>query len=55
MVEKNSIDLDDPLAIAGTRALDAPRDLVWKVWTNPESTTFPKWQHERVDRNLEVA
>jgi hypothetical protein len=31
MLEKNSIDLDDPLAIAGTRVLDAPRDLVWKV------------------------
>ncbi|MBX9826389.1 MAG: SRPBCC family protein [Xanthobacteraceae bacterium] len=32
----NVIDLDDPLAIAGVRILDAPRDLVWKVWTDPK-------------------
>ena len=30
------IGLDDPLAIAGVRVLDAPRDLVWKVWTDPK-------------------
>jgi uncharacterized protein YndB with AHSA1/START domain len=36
MSERNSIDLDDPLAIAGTRLLDAPRELVWKVWTDPK-------------------
>ncbi len=33
---RNSIELDDPLAIAGTRVLDAPRELVWKVWTDPK-------------------
>jgi uncharacterized protein YndB with AHSA1/START domain len=36
MLEGNSIELDDPLAIAGTRVLDAPRELVWKVWTDPK-------------------
>ena len=36
MLARNSIDLDDPLAIAGVRVLDAPRDLVWKVWTDPK-------------------
>jgi hypothetical protein len=51
MVEKNSIDLDDPLAIAGTRVLEAPRYLVWKVWT----PAFPKWQPERAIRIEEVA
>ena len=51
MVEKNSIDLDDPLAIAGTRVLEAPRDLVWTVWT----PAFPKWQPERTNRIEEVA
>jgi uncharacterized protein YndB with AHSA1/START domain len=30
------IDLDDPLTIAGVRVLDAPRDLVWRVWTDPK-------------------
>jgi uncharacterized protein YndB with AHSA1/START domain len=30
------IDLDHPLAIAGVRVLDAPRDLVWRVWTDPK-------------------
>ena len=33
---RNSIELDDPLAIAGNRLLDAPRELVWKVWTDPK-------------------
>ena len=36
MSERNRVDLDDPLAIAGTRVLDAPRELVWKVWTDPK-------------------
>jgi uncharacterized protein YndB with AHSA1/START domain len=36
MSERNNIDLDDPLAIAGTRLLDAPRELVWQVWTDPQ-------------------
>jgi uncharacterized protein YndB with AHSA1/START domain len=36
MLERNSVDLDDPLAIAATRMLDAPRELVWKVWTDPK-------------------
>jgi uncharacterized protein YndB with AHSA1/START domain len=32
----NSLDLDqDPRVIVGTRVLDAPRDLVWRVWTDP--------------------
>jgi uncharacterized protein YndB with AHSA1/START domain len=30
------IDLDDPRVIAGVRVLDAPRNLVWKVWTDPK-------------------
>lgn len=34
MVE-NSVILDDPLAIAGTRVLDAPRMLVWEAFTDP--------------------
>jgi uncharacterized protein YndB with AHSA1/START domain len=34
---KNSIDLDsDPRAIVGTRVYDAPRDLVFSVWTDPK-------------------
>jgi uncharacterized protein YndB with AHSA1/START domain len=33
---KNSIDLDDPLAITGTRVLDAPRELVFSVFTDPK-------------------
>ena len=36
MAETNSIDLSDPLAMVGTRILDAPRDLVWSVWTDPK-------------------
>jgi uncharacterized protein YndB with AHSA1/START domain len=36
MFERNNIDLADPLAIAGVRVLDAPRELVWKVWTDPK-------------------
>jgi uncharacterized protein YndB with AHSA1/START domain len=36
MSERNNVDLDDPLAIAGTRVLDAPPELVWKVWTDPK-------------------
>jgi len=36
MDARNSIHLDDPLAIAGSRVLDAPRELVWKVWTDPK-------------------
>jgi uncharacterized protein YndB with AHSA1/START domain len=31
---KNSIDLDDPLSIIGTRVLAAPRALVFSVWTD---------------------
>jgi uncharacterized protein YndB with AHSA1/START domain len=34
---KNSIDLEqDPRSIIGTRVFDAPRDLVWKAFTEPE-------------------
>ncbi len=37
MTEKNNIDLDaDPRAIVGTRVYDAPRDLVFSVWTDPK-------------------
>jgi uncharacterized protein YndB with AHSA1/START domain len=36
MAGRNSADLSDPLAIAGTRLLDAPRELVWKVFTDPK-------------------
>jgi uncharacterized protein YndB with AHSA1/START domain len=36
MAERNSIDLSDPVAIAGTRLLDAPRELVWQVFTDPK-------------------
>jgi len=36
MAERNSIDLSDPVAIAGTRLLDAPRELVWKAFTDPK-------------------
>jgi uncharacterized protein YndB with AHSA1/START domain len=35
--ERNSIDLhSDPLSIIGTRVFDAPRDLVFEVWTDPK-------------------
>ena len=37
MAEKNSIDLQsDPKVIVGSRVIDAPRDLVWSVWTDPK-------------------
>ncbi len=37
MAVKNSIDLDqDPRAIVGIREFDAPRELVFKVWTDPK-------------------
>ena len=37
MSARNSIDLDrDTRSIIGTRVLDAPRELVWTVWTKPE-------------------
>jgi uncharacterized protein YndB with AHSA1/START domain len=32
----NNINLDDPLMIVGTRVLDAPRDLVWQVFSNSD-------------------
>jgi uncharacterized protein YndB with AHSA1/START domain len=36
MVAKNSLDLDtDPRSIIGIREFDAPRDLVFSVWTDP--------------------
>jgi uncharacterized protein YndB with AHSA1/START domain len=36
MTETNSIDLErDPRSIIGTRVFDAPRDLVFSVWTDP--------------------
>lgn len=37
MSARNNIDLDwDPEAIIATRVLDAPRDLVFAVWTDPK-------------------
>ena len=34
---RNSVDLDrDPRAIIATRVYDAPRELVWEVWTDPK-------------------
>jgi uncharacterized protein YndB with AHSA1/START domain len=36
VAEKTSIDLSNPLAMVGTRVIDAPRDLVWSVWTDPK-------------------
>jgi uncharacterized protein YndB with AHSA1/START domain len=33
----NSLDLEqDPRSIIGTRVFDAPRELVWTVWTDPK-------------------
>jgi uncharacterized protein YndB with AHSA1/START domain len=33
----SSIDLDsDPRVMIGSREIDAPRDLVWSVWTDPK-------------------
>jgi uncharacterized protein YndB with AHSA1/START domain len=33
----SSVDLDsDPKVMVGTRLLDAPRELVWSVWTDPK-------------------
>ena len=37
MAAKDSIDLaHDPRMIIGTRVFDAPRELVWQVWTDPK-------------------
>jgi uncharacterized protein YndB with AHSA1/START domain len=37
VAEKNSIDLEsDPKVILGSRVVDAPRELVWSVWTDPK-------------------
>jgi uncharacterized protein YndB with AHSA1/START domain len=34
---ENSLDLEqDPRSIIGTRVFDAPRELVWSVWTDPK-------------------
>jgi uncharacterized protein YndB with AHSA1/START domain len=34
---KDSLDIEqDPRALIGTRVFDAPRDLVWKAWTDPK-------------------
>jgi uncharacterized protein YndB with AHSA1/START domain len=34
---KSSLDLDrDPRSIIGTREFDAPRELVFSVWTDPK-------------------
>ncbi len=35
MAEKSSIDLEfDPKVMIGSRMIDAPRELVWSVWTD---------------------
>ena len=40
MAVKNSIDLEqDPRSIIGKRVLDAPRALVFSVWTDPKHLT----------------
>jgi uncharacterized protein YndB with AHSA1/START domain len=37
VAEKSSVDFQsDPLAMIGSRLIDAPRDLVWSVWTDPK-------------------
>ena len=37
MTAKSSIDLEsDVNAIVGSRVIDAPRELVWSVWTDPK-------------------
>jgi uncharacterized protein YndB with AHSA1/START domain len=37
MAAKSSLDLDsDPRSIVGMREFDAPRDLVFAAWTDPE-------------------
>lgn len=36
MTEKNSIDLNDPQSIVGTRVFDAPRELVFSAFTDPK-------------------
>jgi uncharacterized protein YndB with AHSA1/START domain len=34
---RSNLDLDqDPRSIIATRVFDAPRELVWKAWTDPE-------------------
>ena len=37
MSARNSLDLEqDPRSIIGTRVFDAPRELVWTMWTDPK-------------------
>jgi uncharacterized protein YndB with AHSA1/START domain len=36
VIEKNSIDLSDPLSIVGMRVFDAPRELVFSTFADPE-------------------
>jgi uncharacterized protein YndB with AHSA1/START domain len=36
VTEKNSIDLNDPQSIVGTRVFDAPRELVFSAFTDPK-------------------
>ena len=37
MSARNSLDLEqDPRSMIGTRVFDAPRELVWTVWTDPK-------------------
>ena len=37
MAARNSLDLEqDPRSMIGTRVFDAPRELVWTVWTDPK-------------------
>jgi uncharacterized protein YndB with AHSA1/START domain len=37
VTERSSVDLEsDPKVILGSRIVDAPRELVWSVWTDPK-------------------
>jgi uncharacterized protein YndB with AHSA1/START domain len=37
VAERSSIDLEsDPKVMLGSRVIDAPRELVWSVWTDPK-------------------
>jgi uncharacterized protein YndB with AHSA1/START domain len=37
VAEKSSVDLEsDPKVMLGSRVIDAPRELVWSVWTDPK-------------------
>ncbi|MDP2411221.1 MAG: SRPBCC family protein [Pseudolabrys sp.] len=41
MTQGSSLDLSKPEAIVGSRVIDAPRDLVFSVWSDPDHIS--KW------------